>query len=263
MLIRGIGGHSGQTVILDVQTSQEPGIWFTLPQGRVRACVDSLISTNMSTTIKQGEAYVSTIEHFLSACAALNLHQLNVIVLEGTELPLMDGSALDFYATLSALKAEKSFSLPTVYVDKTITVDNERGWIEFSPHHELIFDVTVDDPFPKQQFLFNVAHDNYQREIAPARTFGFHKDKERLKEQGLALGADLTNTIVLSDDGSVLNPEGLRCPEELARHKILDALGDLALAEAKITGFYRAVNPSHTLTTDLLRRIKASTPTSV
>ncbi len=305
MIIQGIGGHSGQKVTLDIRPSSESGIWFVLPQGRVRACVDQVISTNMCTTIKRGEAYISTIEHFLSACAALGIHQLEVTVIDGNEIPLMDGSALEFYDSLSVIlgkvrkhrdrgsinhnTSESSSSnsknlIPDPVNGSSIAsfapsirsragsveddamvvrVENERRWIQFSPHDELIFDVTVDAPFPKQHFIFNMTKDDYRQEIAPARTFGFYKDGERLKQQGMALGSDFTNTVVLSDDGQVMNAEGLRFPEELARHKILDAIGDLALGEMQITGYYRAVNPGHALNIDLLRRIRALTPTSL
>jgi UDP-3-O-[3-hydroxymyristoyl] N-acetylglucosamine deacetylase len=299
LIVQGIGGHSGQNVTLDIQASTQPGIWFVLPQGRIRAHVDHVISTNMCTTIKQGEAYVSTIEHFLSACSALGIHQLNVTVIGGNEIPLMDGSALGFYEALKSVILGKGDTgaldrgpihyndTPSSYLnsehhksnvlngssvcgashlaenDVSIKVENERGWIEFTPHDEMIFNVRVDAPFPKQHFIFNATKDNYQKEIAPARTFGFYKDGERLKQQGMALGSDFTNTIVLSDEGEVLNPEGLRYPEELARHKILDAIGDLALGEMPMTGYYRAVNPGHALNVDLLRRIKALTPTSL
>lgn len=262
MIIKGIGGHSGQEVTLDIQSSTEPGIWFVLPQGRVKAHVDNVLSTNMCTTIKQNEAYISTIEHFLSVCSALEIQQLQANVIGGNEVPLMDGSAREFYDALSKLERKKT-SLPALQVEVAIRVENERGWIEFSPHEELVFDVTVDIPFPKQHFIFNATKDDYQTEIASARTFGFYKDGERLKQQGMAIGSDFTNTVVLSDEGEVLNPEGLRYPEELARHKILDAMGDLALGEVKITGYYRAVNPGHALNIDLLRRIKALTPTSL
>lgn len=262
MIVQGISGHSGQAVTLDIQPSTEAGIWFVLPQGSVKAYVDHVISTNMCTTIKKGEAYVSTIEHLLSACSALGIHQLQVTVIGGNEVPLMDGSALEFYNVLSALKTKQT-TLPCLQIDATIRVANERGWIEFSPHDEMIFDVTVDAPFPRQHFIFNATKDDYQKEIAPARTFGFYKDGERLKQEGMALGSDFSNTVVLSDEGEVLNSEGLRYPEELARHKILDAIGDLALGETQITGYYRAVNPGHALNIDLLRRIKALTPTSL
>ncbi|MEK7654860.1 MAG: UDP-3-O-acyl-N-acetylglucosamine deacetylase [Pseudomonadota bacterium] len=261
MIIQGIGGHSGQKVTLDIQPSEDPGIWFVLPQGRVRAHVDHVISTIMCTTIKQGEAYVSTTEHLLSTCAILGIHQLKVIVMGGNEIPLMDGSALDFYDALKSFIPNKS--LTCHHEDRTILVENERGWIEFTPHAEMIFDVTVDAPFPKQHFIFNTSKDDYRKEIAPARTFGFYKDGERLKQNGMALGSDFTNTVVLSDEGNALNPEGLRYPEELARHKILDAIGDLALGECQIKGYYRAVNPSHTLNIDLLRRLRDLTPTSL
>lgn len=263
MIIQGIGGHSGQNVTLDIQPSEVPGIWFILPQGRVRAHVDNVISTNMCTTIKQSEAYISTIEHLLSACTALGIHQLSVTVIRGNEIPLMDGSALEFYRALTTLKNVIQESQLPVQDDMTLRVENERGWIEFAPHDEMIFDVTVDAPFPKQRFIFNAAKDDYQKEIASARTFGFYKDGERLKENGMALGSDFSNTIVLSDEGNVLNPEGLRYPEELARHKILDAMGDLALGEMQIKGYYRALNPGHALNIDLLRRLKALTPTNL
>jgi UDP-3-O-[3-hydroxymyristoyl] N-acetylglucosamine deacetylase len=255
MIIQGIGGHSGQEVTLDIQPSKDQGIWFTLPQGRVRAHLDNVISTNMCTTIKQGEVYISTIEHLLSACTALGIHRLNITVIGGNEIPLMDGSALPFYESLKSLIPDKQL---TFWKDRqVIRVENDRGWIEFTPHDEMIFDVTVNAPFPTQHFVFNASKDSYYKEIASARTFGLYKDGERLKQNGMALGSNFTNTIILSDQGKVLNPEGLRYPEELARHKILDAMGDLALGEMQITGYYRAVNPGHSLNIDLLRQLRA------
>ncbi len=265
-MLKGIAGHSGEEVSIKIQPSSLPGIHFVLPQGRVTANLDHVISTNMCTTIKQNEAYISTVEHFLSAVFALGVKNIDIIVLDGNEMPLMDGSALHFYEVLEEeglypiepSEEDKDF----IYDGPLIMVENERGFIEFTPHQDLVFDITVDKPFPEQNYIFNFTTDNYKKEIAPARTFGFYSDGEHLKKSGMALGSNFTNTVVLSDNGLVMNEEGMRFPEELARHKILDAIGDLRLLNIPIKGYFRAVNPGHTLNVELARCIRAEIPTN-
>lgn len=263
----GIGIHSGQNVNMTVKPARmNTGIVFMrtdLPkiQNTIMATFDNVVDTRLSTTISNGYGTkVSTIEHLM---AALSGHGITnaVIEINGPEIPIMDGSSALFSNAFSnvGIAAQKTLH-KTFVVDQVVRVENKGGYAEFIPNDERIFDVTYDfsgrfqDTSYGGRFLFNLDQDSFSSLLSDARTFGLYEDGVKLKEMGLAKGASLDNTVVLKDF-EIMNKNGLRSSDELVRHKVLDAIGDIALSACPIIGTYRAYNPGHELNNKLLHAL--------
>lgn len=249
--VSGIGLHRGEPVILTVfPAAANTGIRFVredLP-GRpmVPAHYSRVLSTARATTLGEGEAVFSTVEHLLAALHGVGVDNALVQV-EGPELPILDGSALPF--TELILEAGlRSLPWPRTYlmVQRPVELRENGSWMRVSPGR-LSITYSIDFPHPlirRQRYSVSLASDTFRREIAPARTFGFLKEVQYLQSQGLALGGSLDNALVLDDSG-LLNPGGLRFPEEFVRHKILDAVGDLALLGLPLVGRVEVSRGSH------------------
>jgi len=203
----------------------------------------------MATVIGSEKGFISTIEHFLSAIYGYGIDNLRVIV-DGNEMPIMDGSAISFCLLLDeAGIAEQEASKRIIRVKRPVEVRDGEKFVRLLPAERATFDFRIDFAHPvigeqSEQFVFSTQ--NFVEEIARARTFGFAKDIQYLQSQNLALGASLHNAIGL-DDHKVLNPEGLRFDNEFARHKILDAMGDMMVTGHNILGAYSSFAGSHKL----------------
>lgn len=261
----GIGLHTGKPISLTLRPAEAgTGIVFhrtdLTPAVSIEARAANVVSTKLSTTIGRGAASVSTIEHLMAAlygCGIDNAH----IDINGPEIPIMDGSAAPFVAGI--LKAgSKGCGKARKYlvVKKPVSVVEGDKKISIIPsrHYKISFDMQFAHPAVKSQtrsMLFSQAL--FTDEFAAARTFGFLAEVEMLKAHGLALGGSLDNAIVIGDEG-VLNEEGLRFPDEFVRHKILDSVGDLALAGHRLIGHVKATKSghdlNHKLVTELLKR---------
>ena len=199
-------------------------------------------------------ASVSTVEHLLAALAGLGVDNA-LIEIDGDETPAMDGSALPFVAAIDdAGVVELPASRAFFEVLSPVRVTDGAGWAELTPFASgLSIDVEIafGGRIGRQRRALWVTPESFRREIAPARSFGFLKDAERLWRSGLALGATLENTVVV-DGETVLNPQGLRFPDEFVRHKMLDVIGDLALAGAPILGAFRSYRGGHALNLALI-----------
>lgn len=230
-----------------------------LPNGRERlieARSSSVRDTQLCTVIGDNTgATVATIEHLMSALAGLGIDNVLVEV-DGPEMPILDGSARLFVDAIDQVGL-KTLSAPrkVVKVLKPVKVEHGNSIVELLPRDqgfrldvEIAFDSKV---IGRQAYGFELEAHRYRREIASARTFGFMRDVEKLWKAGLALGASLDNTIAVGED-AVVNPEGLRFPNEFVRHKLLDAIGDLALAGYAIQGHYKAFCPGHKLNAMIL-----------
>lgn len=263
---RGIGLHSGREVVITLNPAPaDTGIVFArvdLPGApRVAAAAANVTNTMRATTLEQGEAKVFTVEHLLAAFVAMGIDNC-LVEIDSVEPPVADGSALTFVRLIKAAgvvaqDARRRLICPTQAVvvrhpDKFITILPYDGWrISFTsvnPHPHI--GVQYED--------FEITPDTFEREIAPARTIGFMQEIEALQAKGLALGGTLENAIVY-DDTKCLTP--LRFPDELVRHKILDIIGDLALA-GFVRGHVIAVKSGHALNTTLAKEILASVQTS-
>ncbi len=182
------------------------------------------------------------------------------IEIDAREVPIMDGSAGAFVEAIDEVGI-RELSQPRKFIKvlKPIRVQEGDCWGELSPHSSFHLDVEIDFPTPligRQRMALELSSGAFRNEIARARTFGFMRDVENLWKAGLALGASLDNTIALADD-RIMNAEGLRFPQEFVRHKLLDAVGDLALAGAPMLGMYRSVRGGHRLNAHVLQAMLA------
>jgi UDP-3-O-[3-hydroxymyristoyl] N-acetylglucosamine deacetylase len=259
--LRGIGVHSKAPAQITLRpASANTGIVFEFCGGAraFAATWTRVVDTTLRTTLGQDGASVSTVEHLLSACAGLGIDNLRVQI-EGPELPALDGSAGPFVEAFDEAEIlELPGSRATLKVLAPVRVQHNGSFAEFLPaQRDLTLDVEIDFAAPaigRQRKILTLDPGTFRRELSRARSFGFLHDLSSLQAQGLALGASLANTVALLDD-AVLNPEGLRFPDECVRHKMLDALGDLALAGAPITGTFRSYRAGHALNVAAVRAL--------
>lgn len=258
----GIGLHSGAPVMLTLAPAPaDAGITFVrMDLGvEIPARNDLVVDTKLSTSIAVGAARVSTIEHVMSALLGMGIDNCRVEV-DGPEVPIMDGSAAPFVGLINQAgvkeqKAGKRFVMITAPVE----VRDGDKLARLEPSDGLTVKFTADFEHPlitDQGFEVTVTDRSFEREVARARTFCFRKDVELMQSMGLALGGSLENAIVL-EEFSIMNPEGLRFPDEFARHKVLDAIGDLALLGLPLLGTLTAVKSGHALNQALVRRVLA------
>jgi UDP-3-O-[3-hydroxymyristoyl] N-acetylglucosamine deacetylase len=258
----GIGLHKGEPIKLRLEPLPvDAGIVFYREDLAMRIPLSpkSVIDTRMATVIGSEKGYISTIEHFLSAVYAYGIDNLRVIV-DGNEMPIMDGSAISFCLLLDEAGIEEQESAKKVIrVKEPVEVRDGDKFVRLLPAENAVFDFRIKFDHPvigEQSATFEFSTENFVEEIARARTFGFAKDIQYLQSQNLALGATLQNAIGL-DDHKVLNPEGLRFENEFARHKVLDALGDMMVSGHNILGRYESFAGSHHLNYKLTSKLLA------
>ncbi len=264
----GVGLHSGQRVELTLRPAQpDTGIVFRrvdLPQPvDIPITATAVTDTRLASTISNGGAKVFTVEHLMSACAGLGIDNLYIDI-TAEEVPILDGSASSFVFLLqSAGIVEQNAPKRFIRVLKTVEVREGEGanvkWARLDPHHGYKLSFEIDFRHPAvdstgQSVVFDMDTDVYTRDIARARTFGFTRDVEMLRANGLALGGGLDNAIVM-DDYKVLNSDGLRYDDEFVKHKILDAMGDLYLIGKPLLASYVAFRSGHAMNNLLLREL--------
>lgn len=249
----GIGLHKGEPIKITLEPLEaDLGIVFYRKDVGVsiKAIPSSVINTQMATVIgNQNGVFISTIEHLLSAINSYGIDNIR-IVLDANEIPVMDGSSISFCmmldeAGIKELNADKK----AMIIKKEVEVKDGNKFVKLSPSKNPKFDYTIKFDHPiigTQKYIFEFSKQNYINEIARARTFGFLKDVQMLRSKNLALGGSLENAVVI-DDNRILNPEGLRFENEFVKHKILDAIGDLALVGMPILGDYTSFAGSHDL----------------
>ena len=267
--VSGIGVHSGSPVTLTLNPADDnSGIVFQrvsrdgLIEREIRADVRAVTATEFATVLGDASGPLcSTAEHLLAALRGLGVDNVTVEI-DGPEVPIMDGSAAPFVDAIdqAGLTAR---ALPRRYIEviKPVRVSTKDGALgELRPYSHgfrVEAEIEFDHPLIRHQALaLDIEAGIFRREIAGARTFGFMKDVAKLWSAGYALGATFANTLVVSDD-RVLNPEGLRYPDEFVRHKILDAIGDLALAGQPLLAAYRTVRGGHKLNHAVLSALMA------
>jgi len=262
----GIGLHSGQRVKLEmIPAPADSGIRFVRTDverhDELKACVSNLADTRLATTIGTGvngsRVTVSTIEHLMAALSGLGIDNL-VIHVDGPELPIMDGSSSEFVRRLQAVGIEEqSKAKRFLVIKKEVEVREDDKFARIGPGAGLKIKCSLDFDHPlicPQPFDFEFTEKAFVNELCRARTFGFMKDVQMLQSNGLARGGSLDNAIVI-DDYQVLNPEGLRFPDEFVRHKVLDAIGDLALFGLPIIGRVNLHRSGHALNTKLVQTV--------
>lgn len=266
----GVGLHSGQRVELTLRPAPpDTGIVFRrvdLPQPvDIVISAQAVTDTRLASTISAGGAKVHTVEHLMSACAGLGIDNLYIDI-TAEEVPILDGSASSFVFLLQSAGIElQSAPKRFIRVLKPVEVREGEGatakWARLSPYegYKLSFEIDFDHPAVDstgQRVEFDLSSGSYTRDIARARTFGFTKDVEMMRANGLALGGGLDNAIVM-DDYKVLNTEGLRYNDEFVKHKILDAMGDLYLLGKPLLAAYSAFRSGHAMNNKLLRELLA------
>ncbi|HEY2756302.1 MAG TPA: UDP-3-O-acyl-N-acetylglucosamine deacetylase [Pseudolabrys sp.] len=267
--VSGVGVHSGKPVTLTLSPGDDDsGIVFQRVNSdgsierEIRADVRAVTATEFATVLGDAKGPLcSTAEHLLAALRGLNVDNV-VVEIDGPEVPIMDGSAAAFVEALdqAGLTAR---ALPRRYIEviKPVRVSGKDGAFgELRPYsHGFRVEAEIEFDHPligKQALALDIEPVSFRREIARARTFGFMKDVAKLWNAGYALGASFDNTLVVSED-RVLNSDGLRYPDEFVRHKVLDAVGDLALAGLPLLAAYRTVRGGHKLNHAVLSALMA------
>jgi UDP-3-O-[3-hydroxymyristoyl] N-acetylglucosamine deacetylase len=259
----GIGLHSGTPASLTLQPARaDSGVVFVRTDGDERieipARASAVSSTEFATTLGLGGASVATVEHLLAALYGLGIDNVRIEV-DGPEVPVLDGSAAPFvYLLRSAGVFQQRHARRVLEVLRPIQVSDGDRHISIEPARNFDVSYAVDFDHPvigRQELeLHPLDADVFEVEIAPARTFGFLAEVEAMWDAGYARGGSLENTLVL-DDQRVMNREGLRFPDEFARHKVLDLIGDLALMGVFIQGHVRVERGGHTLHQRLIRAL--------
>nr|WP_314521745.1 UDP-3-O-acyl-N-acetylglucosamine deacetylase [uncultured Campylobacter sp.] len=248
----GIGLHKGEPIRLTLEPLEAgSGIVFYRSDLGIsfKAEPKNVINTQMATVVGNEKGYISTIEHLMSAINAYGIDNIRIIV-DANEIPVMDGSSASFCMLLDeAGVRELDANKKALIIKRAVEIREGDKLVRLSPSKSPKFDYTIKFSHPligTQHYVFEFSKKAYLKEISRARTFGFLKDVQALRSMGLALGGSLENAVVI-DENKILNPEGLRFENEFVRHKILDAIGDLALVGAPILGDYTAFAGSHDL----------------
>lgn len=262
----GVGLHSGKNVNITLRPAvTDTGIVFKrvdLPGfPSVKAVSDYVSDTRLATTIKKGDATVATVEHLMAAFSLMRID--NVIVeIDGPEVPIMDGSASFFVKMIkeAGILDQEGFRRYIV-VKRPVMIESRGSEAAIYPAAESRITCSVDfnhQALEPQSLTVSTLSVVFEEEISHARTFGFLKDIDMLKASGLALGGSLENAVVIDESG-IINEEGLRFPDELVRHKVLDSIGDLYLMGAPVIGHFMSYKGGHTLTHKLVSKLLSDT----
>lgn len=270
--LKGIGVHSGNPASMTFQPAEAgTGIVFsrTLENGtvvEVKAVSANVGNTDLCTVIGRSPAQsVATVEHVMAGIYAMGIDNL-IVEVDGPEVPIMDGSSAPFIDAIESVGiVNLGVKRRYIRVTKPVRIDAGASWAEFRPYDGTRFEVEIDFDTPligRQTWKGDLTAETFKNELSRARTFGFMRDVERLWAAGYALGSSLENSVVISDDHTVINMEGLRYEkEEFVRHKTLDAVGDLALAGAQFIGCYRSYRGGHKVNANALKAL-LSDPTA-
>ncbi|HEY6137510.1 MAG TPA: UDP-3-O-acyl-N-acetylglucosamine deacetylase [Thermoanaerobaculia bacterium] len=250
--ITGIGMHSG--IYTRVELYPAPagnGIQFVradLDGLRIPALQASTTALEYATTVGKDDVSVGTVEHLLAALNACGVTDVDIFI-DGPEVPIVDGSALPFMHLIDAAGVrELNAEVPVLRITKPIEVVDGDKSVRITPSNRLIIKYKIDFDHPsigRQSFHFDHGHDSFLKKVAPARTYGFLRDVDKLRAAGLARGGSVENCIVLDDKGVMNGP--LRFRDEFVRHKVLDLIGDLALIGRPVVGEITAVCAGHAL----------------
>lgn len=262
----GVGLHTGEKIYLTLRPAAvDTGIRFRRidldPPVEIAAREKNVGDTRLSTTLSKGDVRISTVEHLLSAFAGLGIDNAYVD-LSAPEVPIMDGSAGPFVfliqsAGIEDQPAPKRF----IRIKRSVVVSDGDKWARFDPLEGFKVSFVIDFNHPAfqdraQEVTVDFSTTSFVKEISRARTFGFMRDLEMLRERNLALGGSLNNAVVV-DDYRILNEDGLRYEDEFVKHKVLDAIGDLYLLGHSLIGAFSGYKSGHALNNQLLRTLMA------
>ena len=264
--LAGKGVHSGAAASVVLHPAEcDTGLRFLVSKrGRIIADIAAEVANVKNLTLctvlgDDNGVSIGTVEHLLSALRGVGVDNCYIEV-DSKEVPIMDGSAAVFVAAIDqAGLREQHQPRRFLKVLKPVRVEEGESWGELTPHSGFHLDVEIDFQsgiIGRQRYQLEMSPSAFRTELSRARTFGFMRDVEKLWKAGLALGASLDNTVAVGDD-KILNTEGLRHPQEFVRHKMLDAVGDLALAGPQILGAYRSVRGGHRLNAHVVKALLA------
>ncbi len=259
----GIGLHSGKEIKVTLKPNKpNTGITFLRTDLKednlIQALWHNVSSTILCTTISnKSGASVSTIEHLMSALSGMHIDNI-LILINGSEVPIMDGSSKPFVELLEQSEiALQDADRKIIKVKKSIEVFKDDSFVKIVPNNQfsINFEIDFESPFiKKQECQLQLINGNYKSDISSARTFGFEKDVNQLRKNGYALGGSLENAVVVGEN-NILNKDGLRFNDEFVRHKILDSIGDLYLAGNPVQGYFYGKKSGHYLNNQLLRKL--------
>jgi UDP-3-O-[3-hydroxymyristoyl] N-acetylglucosamine deacetylase len=260
----GVGLHTGEKVRLTLTPApEEHGVVFQRVdisgQPKIKVNPLAVTETKLCSTLGSKDFSIATVEHLMSALSATGVDNI-LVQLNGSEIPIMDGSAISFIHLIkSAIISEQTSAKEFVVIRESIELLDGDKFARFEPFRGFVVDFTIDFPHPAfksddSQVSIDFFKDSYINEISRARTFGFMQEVEYLRSNGLARGGSLENAIVL-DEYKILNDDGLRYKDEFVRHKILDAIGDLYILGKPIIGKFIAHKSGHDLNNRLLREL--------
>ena len=263
----GVGLHNGEKVTMTLKPAEvDKGIVFRRVGQKkiyeVKVSPEAIKDTKMCSAIGQDTSRVATVEHLMSALSATGIDNI-IIELNGSEVPIMDGSSIPFIYLLQTAKIkEQNAAKKFVLINDVIEVKDKDKWARFEPYDGFKVDFTIDFPHPvfdasTNKVALDFYDESYITEISRARTFGFMQEVEFLRSNGLARGGSLDNAIVL-DEYKIINKDGLRYNDEFVRHKILDAVGDLYMLGYSIIGNFKAYKSGHELNNKLLLALLAN-----
>ena len=265
--LKGVGVHSGAEVSITLNPA-DPGSGISFlrvnipgfPDVEIPARREAVCSTELCTVLGEPDGvYVATVEHLLAALSGLGIDNCQIEI-DGSEVPVMDGSARAFVEAVDQVGiVTQSVPRRVLRIDRPVRVENGSAYAEFLPYDGLRFEVSIDYDCPVigcQAFALDLTPERFRQDIADARTYGYLRDVERLWTAGFALGSSLENSVVIGDD-AVVNPEGLRHTDEFVRHKVLDTIGDLALAGVPFRGRFRSHKSGHALNAAALAALLA------
>ena len=256
--------HAGATVNMTLSPAPSGcGVLFRradLGGKEIPALYDRVGETRLGTVIAQGDASVGVIEHLMAAVAGAEIDDLLVTV-DGPEPPILDGDALSYFQLLDeAGNKEQSGERKAIKVTKPVEITIKDARIRLlpsdTPEYSYDLDYSNTKAIGKQSYRMTLTRENFAREIAPARTFGFTHELDALHKMGLGRGASLENTLAIEGD-EVLNKDLMRFPDEFVRHKILDAIGDMALAGGRLIARFEGVKSGHATNNAVLRALFA------
>ena len=261
----GIGLHSGKKSQVIIKPSEvNSGVNFLRTDvsdvnknALIMALWHNVSSTTLSTTISNGDVSVSTIEHLMSALSGMHIDNA-LILIDGPEVPIMDGSSKPFVELFEKAGLVKQDEYRKILkVIKEVEVSNGDSFVKILPsdYFSIDFEIVFDSHLINSQSCqLQLINGNYKSDVASARTFGFEKDVQKLREKGYALGGSLENAVVVGDN-NILNKGGLRFKDEFVRHKILDSIGDLYLAGYPVQGYFSGIKSGHYLNNQLLNKL--------
>jgi UDP-3-O-[3-hydroxymyristoyl] N-acetylglucosamine deacetylase len=264
VMLKGVGLHCGRDVSLRVRpAAAQTGIWFRRTDTSdadpfISANWQFAVHTELCTRLVNADGLgVSTVEHVMAAIAGCGINNA-VVEVDGPEVPIMDGSALEFVrGFLKAGLIEQAAPVKVLEILQTVEVEENGAYAALVPFSGIEMDFSIDFPdeaIGQQSKTLNLANGSFVHELCDSRTFCRNSDVQVMRSKGLALGGTLMNAVVI-EGADVLSPGGMRHADEPVRHKMLDAMGDLALAGGPIIGRYVGRRAGHTLTNKLLRKL--------